>query len=93
MEWLRLNPDIAFQNVVAWKLVIAMACAVAIHGFLLRTGVPWLAARCPGDTVRGAFPGAAGIFGWERERYQRALLQQIPEVMALICRAVVPASR
>ena len=28
------------------------------------------------------------IFGWERARFQKALLEQIPDVMALICRAV-----
>jgi tight adherence protein B len=28
------------------------------------------------------------IFGWERARYQKALLEQVPDVMALICRAV-----
>ena len=28
------------------------------------------------------------IFGWERAAYQKTLLEQIPDVMALICRAV-----
>ncbi len=28
------------------------------------------------------------IFGWERMRFQKAVLEQIPDVMALICRAV-----
>jgi tight adherence protein B len=28
------------------------------------------------------------IFGWERARFQKVLLEQVPDVMALICRSV-----
>src|SRR5262249_12436803 len=28
------------------------------------------------------------VFGWERARFQKALLEQIPEIMAQICRGV-----
>jgi tight adherence protein B len=87
MEWLRLNPDIVFQNVVAWKLMIVMACAVALIGFVygrVFMGWPLAALATPIETLLLL----RWFFGWERERYQKAMLQQIPEVMALICRAV-----
>jgi hypothetical protein len=32
MRLLRLNPDIAAQNVIPWKLVIAISCAAALGG-------------------------------------------------------------
>ena len=31
---------------------------------------------------------ARAIFGWERARFQKVVLEQLPDVMALICRAV-----
>lgn len=87
MHLLRFNPDIALQNVIAWKLVIFMACGVAFLGFFYGRpflGWPLAALIMP---LEGLFV-ARFIFGWERARFQRALLEQIPEVMALICRAV-----
>src|SRR4051794_22293296 len=33
MHLLRLNPDVSRQNVIAWKLVIAIACGLASAGF------------------------------------------------------------
>ena len=58
-----------------------------LRGLLLWPGVPGLAARRPRLPVEVFFV-ARFIFGWERARYQKALLEQIPDVMALICRAV-----
>jgi tight adherence protein B len=87
MNWLRLNPDILHQNVIAWKLVIAIACAVALAGFFYGReflGLPLAALATPLE----ALLVARFIFGWERARYQKALLEQIPEVMAMISRAV-----
>jgi tight adherence protein B len=87
MQLLRLNPDIPLQNVIPWKLVIAIACVVAVvglfygHEFL---GWPLAALVMP---LEGLFV-ARFIFGWERARFQKALLEQIPDVMAMICRAV-----
>jgi tight adherence protein B len=87
MRLLRLNPDISQQNVIAWKLVIAIAGAIALIGFVYaRAFLGWpLAALL---TPLEAFLVARWIFGWERARYQKALLEQIPDVMAMICRAV-----
>ena len=87
MRLLRLNPDIALQNVIPWKLVIAISCAAALGGLFYGHEFLgwWLAALLmPVDAVFIA----RLIFGWERARYQKTLLEQIPEVMALICRAV-----
>ena len=87
MQLLRFNPDIAQQNVIPWKLVIAIACAVAVLGFFYGRefmGWPLAVLAMP---VEGLFV-ARFIFGWERGRFQKALLEQIPDVMALICRAV-----
>jgi tight adherence protein B len=74
MRLLRFNPDIPRQNVIAWKLVMAIA-------FL---DWPLAALAAPVEAVFLA----RFIFGWERARFQKALLEQIPDVMALICRAV-----
>jgi tight adherence protein B len=87
MRFLRFSPEIPEQNIIAWKLVFAMAGAVAVVGFfygraLLGTPLAVLLAPAEGLLV------ARIIFGWERARFQRALLEQIPEVMAQICRGV-----
>jgi tight adherence protein B len=87
MSWLRLNPDIRHQNIIAWKLVIAIACGLALGGFFYGReflGWPLAALAMPLE----AFFTARFIFGWERARYQKAMLEQIPDVMAMICRAV-----
>src|SRR5262249_52879318 len=42
MRMLQCNPEIAHQNIIAWKLVIGIACAVALLGFLYgREFVGW----------------------------------------------------
>jgi tight adherence protein B len=87
MHLLRFNPDIAQQNVIPWKLVVAIGCTVTPVGFFYGRdflGWPLAALVMP---VEGLF-AARVIFGWERARYQKVLLEQIPDVMALICRAV-----
>jgi tight adherence protein B len=87
MRLLRLNPDIALQNVIPWKLVIVVSCAAALGGLFYGHEFLgwWLAALLmPVDAVFVA----RLIFGWERAAYQKTLLEQIPDVMALICRAV-----
>ena len=87
MRLLRLNPDIALQNVIPWKLVIVISCAAALGGLFYGHEFLgwWLAALLmPVDAVFIA----RLIFGWERAAYQKTLLEQIPDVMALICRAV-----
>jgi tight adherence protein B len=87
MRLLRLNPEVHQQNVIAWKLVIAIACALALVGFFYGRqflGSPLAALATPIEAIFLA----RLIFGWERARFQKALLEQIPDVMALICRAV-----
>jgi tight adherence protein B len=87
MHLLRVNPDIPQQNVIPWKLVIAIACVVALAGFFYgRSFVGWPLAALV--TPIEALLLARFIFGWERARYQKAVLEQLPDVMALICRAV-----
>ncbi len=87
MHLLRFNPEIAEQNIIAWKLVFLISCSAAIIGFLygrsfLGTPLAALAAPIEGLLI------ARIIFGWERARFQKTLLEQIPEVMAQICRGV-----
>jgi tight adherence protein B len=87
MRFLRFDPELAAQNIIAWKVVFAVAAAVAVVGFFYgRTFLGWplalLVAPLEGLLI------ARFIFGWERARFQKALLEQIPDVMALICRAV-----
>jgi tight adherence protein B len=87
MRFLHFNPDIPQQNIIAWKLVFVIAGAMAIAGFFYSRGffgTPLTALMVP---IEGVLV-ARCIFGWERARFQKALLEQIPEVMAMICRAV-----
>jgi tight adherence protein B len=87
MDLLRFNPDIPQQNIIAWKLVVTIACAVGLAGFFYgQAFVSWpLAALVmPIEAVLVA----RFIFGWERARYQKAVLEQLPDVMAMVCRAV-----
>lgn len=86
-DFLCFNPDIAAQNVAAWKMVFGAAGIVAVLGFFygrafLGTPVAALVAPVEGLLV------ARFIFGWERARFQKLVLEQIPEVVGLICRAV-----
>jgi len=87
MRFLRFNPDIPQQNILAWKLVFAIAGAIAIVGFFYGRAFLGTSLAALIAPVEGVFV-ARVIFGWERGRFQKALLEQIPEVMALICRAV-----
>ena len=87
MRFLRFNPDVPQQNFIAWKLVFAISGAFAVMGFFygreyLGTPVAALVAPVEGLLV------ARFIFGWERGRFQTALLEQIPDAMGMICRAV-----
>jgi tight adherence protein B len=87
MRLLHFNPDIAQQNVIPWRLVFVVASIIALAGFFYGRaflGWPLAAAATPIE----AFLVARFIFVWERARYQKVLLEQIPDVMALICRAV-----
>lgn len=87
MRLLQFNPAISQQNVIPWKLVIAVAGAIALIGFFYgRAFLGWPLAVLLSPVE--AFLVARFIFGWERARYQKALLEQIPEVMATICRVV-----
>ncbi len=87
MRLLRLNPDISQQNVIPWRLVIAIAGGMALTGFVYgRPFLGWPLALLLSPIE--AFFVARFIFGWERARYQGALLEQIPEVMAMLCRAI-----
>jgi tight adherence protein B len=87
MNLLRFNPEIAAQNVIAWQLVFVVGAAVAIVGFFYCSAIvgwPLAILAIPIE----AFLVSRVIFSWERARFQRALLEQIPEVMAMICRAI-----
>ncbi len=87
MHALRLNPDNPQQNALSWKVVIAIACALGLAGFFYGrafVGWPLAALTMPIET----FLVARVIFGWERTRYRKTVLEQLPDVMALICRAV-----
>lgn len=87
MRFLRFNPDIAQQNVIPWNLVFGVACVVAAMAFFYGKaflGWPLALLVMP---VEGLL-AARFIFGWERSRFQKVLLEQVPDVMALICRAV-----
>jgi tight adherence protein B len=87
MRFLRFSPEIPQQNIIAWKLVFVMAGVATIIGFFYGRallGTPLAALLAPAE---GLFM-ARLIFGWERARFQKALLEQLPEVMAQICRGV-----
>jgi tight adherence protein B len=87
MRFLRFNPDVRQQNVIACKLVFLIAVIVAVVGLFYSQGFfgwPIAALLAPIDGILVA----RLIFGWEQARFQRALLEQIPEVMAMICRTV-----
>jgi tight adherence protein B len=87
MKFLRFNPEVATQNVIAWKVVFAVAGVIGIVGFFYsRAFLGWPSALLVAP-VEALFV-ARFIFGWERTRYQKVLLEQVPDVMALICRSV-----
>jgi tight adherence protein B len=87
MRMLQFNPDIPLQNIIPWQLVVGAACVMALAGFFYgRAFLGWPLATAA--TPIEAFLVARFIFVWERARFQKALLEQIPDVMALICRAV-----
>ena len=52
MRLLRLNPDIALQNVIPWKLVIAISCAAALVGLFYGQEFLGLVARRASDAGR-----------------------------------------
>lgn len=87
MRVLRFNPEIAHQNIIDWRLVFPIASIVALVGFFYGReflGWPLALVVLPFEILFVA----RFIFSWERLRFQKVMLEQIPEVMALICRAV-----
>lgn len=87
MRALRFNPEIAQQNIVDWRMVFLIATIAALVGFFYgREFLGWPVALVV-MPIEGLFV-ARFIFSWERGRFQKIMLEQIPEVMALICRAV-----
>jgi tight adherence protein B len=87
MELLRFNPEIAQQNIIAWQVVVAIAILAGVVGvFYEHSFVGWTFAAM--GMPLEALLVARCIFGWERARYQKAILEQLPDVMAMICRAV-----
>jgi tight adherence protein B len=87
LRFLRFNPDIPQQNVIAWKLVLAISTTAALVGFFYgRAFLGWPLALLL-MPVEGVLI-ARCIFSWERARFQKALLEQVPDVMGLICRAL-----
>ena len=78
MEFLRFNPEIAAQNVIAWKVVFAVAGVTAIIGFFYsRAFLGWPLALLV-VPVEALFV-ARFIFGWERARFQKVLLASISQ--------------
>jgi tight adherence protein B len=87
MRFLCFNPDIPQQNIIAWKFVFLIAGATAFVGFFYgRAFLGWPLALLimPLESLLVA----RFIFSWERRRFQKALLEQVPDVMALVCRAL-----
>ena len=82
MRLLRFNPDIPQQNVIPWKLVFVdrLRQSALVGFFYGRAFLGWPLAALA--TPIEGFLVARFIFGWERARYQKAVLEQIPDVMA-----------
>jgi tight adherence protein B len=87
MDLLRFNPHIPQQNIIAWKLVIAIAILIGMAGvFYAHSFVGWTFAAM--GMPFEALLIARCVFGWERTRYRKVILEQLPDVMAMICRAI-----
>lgn len=86
-RFMRFRPEIPQQNVIAWKVVFVLAGIAAMIGFFFDRallGTPLAVLLVPPEGLLVA----RMIFGWERARFQKALLEQVPDVMAQICRGV-----
>jgi tight adherence protein B len=87
MRFLRFNPDVLQQHIIPWKLVFVISGVAAVVGFFYgREYLSWPVAALV-TPIEGLLV-ARFIFGWERARFQKALLQQMPDAMGMICRAV-----
>jgi tight adherence protein B len=85
--FLRFNPDIPQEQVIAWPLTLLLSVAVAclaawwLDGMLGR----------PLALVAGPIAGvlfARWLFGWQHGRYCDAVFRQIPDALGLMVRAI-----
>jgi tight adherence protein B len=86
-RYLRVNPDIPQEQIIAWPLVVLLGMAVAGLAAMLVNNLfgslPALLA-CP---VAGLLACRA-VFGWQHARYCHAVFEQIPDALGLIIRSI-----
>lgn len=86
-RFLRYNPDIPQEQVVAWPVVALIggaAALAAVWGLSGLLGRPLALLAAP---LAGAL-AARAVFGWQHARYCDALFQQIPDALGLMVRSI-----
>lgn len=86
-RFFRFNPEIPQEQVISWPFVVMGGLAVAgVTAFQLREalGAPW---SLLAGLLLGAFLVRA-FFSWQHGRYRDKVLEQIPDAIGLLVRAV-----
>ena len=86
-RFLRYNPDIPQEQIIAWPVVALIggaAALAAVWGLSGLLGRPLALMAAP---LAGAL-AARSVFGWQHARYCDALFQQIPDALGLMVRSI-----
>jgi tight adherence protein B len=86
-RFLRFNPDMPQEQVIAWPLVALIGLAAALGAGLLLGGIIGQAPALLAAPAIGLL-AARGIFGWQHARYCEQVFVQIPDALGLMVRAI-----
>jgi tight adherence protein B len=85
--FLRFNPDMPQEQVIAWPLVALIGLVAALGAGLLLGGIIGQAPALLAAPAIGLLT-ARGIFGWQHARYCEQVFVQIPDALGLMVRAI-----
>jgi tight adherence protein B len=86
-RFLRFNPDMPQEQVIAWPLVALAAVGAALAAGLLLGGMLGRVPALLAAPILGVLT-ARGIFGWQHARYCEQVFVQIPDALGLMVRAI-----
>ncbi|MGK7869782.1 type II secretion system F family protein [Falsiroseomonas sp. E2-1-a20] len=86
-RFLRFNPDMPQEQVIAWPLVALIGVLATIGAAFLLGGILGQAPALLAAPMIGVL-AARGIFGWQHARYCEQVFVQIPDALGLMVRAL-----
>jgi tight adherence protein B len=86
-RFLRFNPDIPQEQIIAWPLVALLGLVVAGLAAMAGSNLFGLVPALLAAPAAGLLACRA-VFGWQHARYCHAVFEQIPDALGLIIRSI-----